>query len=189
VSGPISHEEVRGALGFSIPYVIQAGDVGFSHNNGVMGRIIRFGEHLKGVYGSEWNHEFVVSKFENNEWWIIQATMKGVIETPLKDVAPGKGGHYVTMAPPPECNRVKILEFAYGELGAKYSILSDVAIGIDMLTWNWVPSLMNSYTRTWNCSGLTNECLRYAGWRHEWVNIYTVTPQQGFDALTESHAS
>jgi hypothetical protein len=26
--------------------------------------------------------------------------------------------------------------------------------------------------------------MRFAGWLHQWTNIYTVTPQQGFDALT-----
>jgi hypothetical protein len=164
------------------PYQIQAGDIGFAHTHGFVGRLIRFGEMLKGKFGSEWNHEFVVSKFENGEWWIIQATFEGVIETPLELVAPG--GHYITLPPPPECDRAKVLEFAYAELGAKYSILSDIAIGIDMLTWNWVPALMNSYKKTWNCSGLTNECLRFAGWLHEYVNIYTVTPQMGFNAVT-----
>ena len=162
-------------------YVIQAGDIGFAHNKGTMGRLIRFGEHLKGVWGSEWNHEFIVSKFEDGQWWIIQATMKGVIESPLESVAPG--GHYITMPPPPECDRAKILEFAYEMLGSKYSFLSDIAIAIDMLTWNWVPALMNSYRRTWNCSGLTNEAMRYAGWLHPWINVYTVTPQMGYCAV------
>lgn len=178
---------MREALGLSAPYVIQAGDIGFSFNKGLMGRLIRFGEWLKGKFGSEWNHEFVVSKFEDGEWWIIQATMKGVIETKLKDVAPG--GRYITMPPPTECDRAKILAFNYAELGVRYSVLSDVAIGVDIVTWNWVPSLMNSYKRTWNCSGLVNESLRYAGMLHQWINIYTVTPQMGFDVLTQSQAS
>ena len=177
-------------------YQIQAGDIGFAHNRGLMGRLIRFGEWLKGkglkrlwrrLRGEKiplnelWNHEFIVSKFENGEWWIIQATMEGVIESPLKSVAPG--GRYITLAPPIQCDRAKILEFAYSQVGTRYSILSDVAIGIDIVTWNWFPAFMNSYKRTWNCSGLTNEALRYAGWLHQWINVYTVTPQQGFDAL------
>ena len=27
------------------------------------------------------------------------------------------------------------------------------------------------------------EALRYGGWLHQWIDIYDVTPQQGFDAL------
>jgi hypothetical protein len=176
-------------------YNIQAGDIGFAHSHGAMGRIIRLGEILKGkdswhqfilwLKGEDdkWNHEFVVDRFEDGKWYIIQAIFEGVTDQyPLDTVAPG--GKYVTMAPPPEVDRAKLLEFCRGEVGAKYSILSDVAIGVDCITWNWVPSLMNSYKRTWNCSGLVNEGMRFAGWLKQWVNIYTVTPQDGYDAVT-----
>lgn len=175
--------------------MIQAGDIGFAHTHGAMGRLIRLGEILKGKdtwkqfllwlrgKDTKQNHEFVVNEFKDGDWYIIQATFEGVTDTAkLVDVAPG--GTYVTMAPPPEVDRDKLLEFCRGEVGEKYSILSDAAIGIDCLTWNWVPSLMNSYRRTWNCSALIEEGMRFAGRYRPVINIYTVTPQDGYDALT-----
>ncbi|HWD97367.1 MAG TPA: hypothetical protein VG246_13180 [Acidimicrobiales bacterium] len=161
---------------------IQAGDIGFAHTKGLMGRLIRLGEALKGKLGSEWNHQFVVDRIVDGVPYIIQATFEGVTDTaPLSMVAPG--GRYITMPPPPEVDRGKLLEFCRSEVGTKYSLLSDVAIGIDILSWNWVPALMNSYRRTWQCAGLINEGMRFGGWLHQWVNCNTVTPQMGFLAL------
>jgi hypothetical protein len=176
--------------------VIQAGDIGFAHTHGWMGRLIRFGEIIKGkdswrqflkwLRGEDdkWNHEFVVNEFKDGEWYIIQATFEGVTDTaPLSTVAPHEG-HYMTMDPPAECDRTKILEFCRAQVGDPYSILSDVAIGVDMVTWSWVPALSNCYRVTFNCSALVNEALRFAGWLHQWPDIYTVTPQDGFEAVT-----
>jgi hypothetical protein len=159
-----------------------AGDIGFARTTGVMGRLIRFGELLKGKPGSEWNHQFIVDRQIDGEWYIIQATMRGVTDTAkLADVAPG--GKYVTMSPPTECDRAKILEFNRAQVGDKYSFLTILSIAFDILTWNFVPAFMNSYRQSWVCSGLVNESMRYAGWLHEYINVYLVTPQQGFNAL------
>ena len=163
---------------------IAAGDIGFAHTKGIMGRLIRFGEMLKGKRGKEWNHQFVVDRQINGEWYIIQAKFSGVSDScKLDDVAPG--GYFMTVAPPRECDRAKILEFNRAQVGATYSVLTILSIAIDIVTWNWVPALMNSYRQSWVCSGLVNESLRYAGWLHQWVDLYTVTPQMGYCALVE----
>jgi hypothetical protein len=146
-----------------------------------MARLIRIGEALK-FHQSKWNHEFIIDRFEGGHWYVIQAELKGVTNTcRLDDVAPG--GEYVVLPPPPECSIDKIIEFNRAQVGTKYSLLTIIADAIDILSWDWVPALSNSHKRSWVCSGLVNESLRYAGWLHEWVNIYTVMPQQGYDAL------
>ena len=158
---------------------MQAGDIGFAHTKGILGRLIRLGEWLKGR-GSEWNHCFVIDRITEEGAYIIQATLRGVTDSALlSDVAPG--GTYITFSPP--CDREKLLEFAKAQVGARYSFLTILSIAIDIVSWNWVPSLMNSYRQSWVCSGLLCEGMRYGGWLHEWVNIYTVTPQQAYDAL------
>jgi hypothetical protein len=147
-----------------------------------MARLIRLGEWIK-FHQSEYNHWFIVDRFENGEWYVIQAEIRGVTNTcKLTDVAPG--GKYVTMAPPEGCDRDKILEFNRGQVGTHYSLLTILAIAIDILSWNWVPALTNSHKRSWICSALVAESLRYAGWLYEWINIYTVMPQAGYDAVT-----
>ncbi len=160
---------------------IQSGDIVFAHNKGWMAKLIRLGEWIK-FHESEWNHECVVDRFENGEWYVIQAEIRGVTDTcKLIDVAPG--GKFIVVEPPIECDREKILEFNRAQVGTRYSLLTILAIAIDIVTWNWVPAFSNSRRRSWVCSGLVNESMRYAGWLYEWVNIYIVTPQQGYFAL------
>lgn len=161
------------------------GDIGFSHNRGLMARLIRLGEWLKG-HGSEWNHQFIVSDQVDVDGcpFVIQATLRGVTGTARLDMVAPKGGKYVTMWPPQGVNRDRVLEFGKKQVGIKYSWLTILADAIDILTWNWVPALMNSYRPSWTCSGLVMEALRYGGYLHEWTNIYQVTPQMGYDALT-----
>lgn len=158
----------------------EPGDVGFAHNAGVMGKLIRVGEWLQ-LRNSEWNHEFIVSRVVDGVPFIIQATLKGVIESPLRTVAPG--GTYITFAPPDGTDRAKVVEFARSQLGLHYGVMTILAIAIDIVSWNWVPSLRGARKQSWICSGLSSEALRYGGWLHEWIDIYDVTPQQAFDVL------
>ena len=161
--------------------MIQPGDLVFAHNKGWMAKLIRLGEWLK-LRQSEWNHECIVDRFEDGHWYVIQAELRGVTDTcRLEDVAPG--GRYVVEPPPEGADPAKILEFNRAQVGTRYSILTIVAIAVDVVTWNWVPAFSNSRKRSWICSGLVNESLRYAGWLYEWTNIYVVTPQQGWGAI------
>lgn len=161
---------------------VSVGDIGFAKTKGVMGRLIRLGEVLRFKKGSEWNHEFIVSDFRDGEFYITQATLRGVTNTAkLTEVAPG--GHYITMPPPFEVDRQKLLLFAASQVGITYSLGTILAIALDIVTWNWVPSFRGSRKPSWICSGLVNEALRFGGWLHQWIDIYTVTPAQGYLAL------
>jgi len=51
------------------------------------------------------------------------------------------------------------------------------------VTWNWFPSFRGSRKNSWVCSGLSCESLRFGGWFHNWTGIYTIFPQQAYDAL------
>lgn len=166
-----------------------AGDVGFAHNHGGMGRLIRIGEWIrlhrlfkKYRRRDEWNHEFVVDRVVDGVAYIIQATLEGVTDSArLDEVAPG--GHYVTMSPPEIVDRDKLLAFCRAQVNIRYGILTDVAIGIDLITWDWVPSLRSARYPTWQCAALINEGLRFGGWFHNWPSVYDMTPQEGYDAL------
>lgn len=159
----------------------QPGDIGFSRSNGAMGRLIRFGERLRLKRGSQWNHEFVVSDQVDVDGTplIIQATLKGITDTARIDGV----GEYVTMAPPDACDRHELLVFMKAQVGTRYGVGTILAIALDILTWDWFPAFRGSRKNSWICSAVTNEAMRFAGWYHPFVNIYTVTPQDGYDAL------
>lgn len=167
-------------------YIPKVGDIGFSHNKGMMPKLIRLGEWLK-FRSSEFNHEFAVTRVdENGVAYVTQSTfrwhLKGVTdEQTLSDVAPH--GTFTIVTPPTEVDIDKFLEFLKSQVGIKYSNLTILADSLDILSWSWVPSFMNARRASWICSGLINEGLRFGGWLHQYVNIYTVMPQQGHDAL------
>lgn len=161
---------------------VQAGDIGFAHNRGMMGRLIRLGETVRFKKWSTWNHQFVVSQvLEDGTALIIQATLRGVIESPLATVAPG--GRYVTVAPPDAVDRHEFLVFCRSQLGTCYGVGTILAIAVDIVTWNWFPSFRGARKQSWICSALVNEGLRYGGWLHEWVDIYDMTPAQSYSVL------
>ena len=164
---------------------MQPGDIGFSRTTTISGRLIRLGEWLKGRR-AEYNHAFVVDRIQNGVVYIIQAKFHGVTDSmDLRDLP----GTYMIMAPPSEVDRDKLLAFVRAQVGAKYSFLTILSIAFDILTWNWVPSVMNSYRASWICSGLVCEGLRYGGWLHPWINLYCVTPQQAFTILQNPQPS
>jgi len=162
----------------------QPGDIGFAHSNGTMAKLIRVGEWLK-FRRSEWNHQFVVSDMVDIDGmpFVIQATMRGVTDTArLDQVAPG--GRYLTLPPPPEVDRAKLLEFCKKQVGLEYGYLTDIAMALDIVTWQWFPAFRGARKQSWQCAALVNEGLRYGGWLHEWLSIYNIFPQEGYDALT-----
>ena len=158
----------------------QVGDIGFSHNKGWMGKLIRFGEWLKLRRGNI-NHEFVVTEIVGGTPYVVQATLRGVIKSPLSDVAPG--GYYFLFTPPAEVDISKLVEFEEKQVGMRYGILTILAIMIDIVSWSWVPSFRGSRKSSWICSAVVNEGLRFGGWYWPWVNIYDITPEEGLAAL------
>jgi hypothetical protein len=160
---------------------IMAGDIGWAHTNGLMGKLIRIGESLRGKRGSEWNHQFIVGSPvpDEDDWYVIQATIHGVTDTGKLSEFP----KYVTKRPPKEAEPAKILLFARTQVGVEYGFFTIFGIAIDIVTWDWFPSFRGARKQSWICSALVEEALRFAGWLHDFVNIYAVTPQDGWDAL------
>lgn len=156
---------------------MQAGDVVFAHSNGLMGRAIRFGEHLRWKKGSHWNHACVLSRQdEDGTWYVIQADLRGVNEATLESV-----GEHVVIPLPLFVDRNKVLEFTHAQLGQKYSILSILSIVTDIISPKWFPEVRKDYT--WICSALVGEALRYGGWLKNWGSIYTPTPSCLYEAF------
>lgn len=163
---------------------VQPGDIGFAHTNGVMGRLIRVGEFISLKRACEWNHMFVVSDHVDTDGTplILQATLRGVTDDcRLDEVSPY--GKFITMPPPDACDRHELLAFMKHQVGLEYSKMTILAIAIDIVTWEWFPAFRGARRSSWICSALVNEALRFAGWLHPWIDIYTVTPAQGYFAL------
>ena len=164
-------------------WIPQPGDIGFAHSNGIMGRAIRFGERIRfGEKPSHWNHAFIVDTVERdgNEWvvTVIQAEPHGVTcDKRIETV-----GEYVLLAPHPTHDRGDILTFARAHIGDRYGFMSIVSEVLDIASPNWWPAFRRR--STWICSALVAESLRFAGWLHDWGDIYTVTPAQLFEAYT-----
>lgn len=162
-------------------HIPQPGDIGFARTTGIMAKMILLGTWLK-FRKAEHNHEFVVDRVVDGVPYVIQARIKGVTDTDrLDEVAPG--GSYVLVTPPPEVDIEKFLSFCRKQVGKEYGILTDVAMGVDIITWNWVPAFRGARTDSWQCAALINEGLRFGGWYHDWVDIYNIFPDEGRNAL------
>ena len=155
------------------------GDIVFSHSSGWMAKCIRYAERLRWRKGSYWNHVCVISRVDpDGTAYVIQAQLKGVAEARLDSV-----GHYVVLEPPYGVNRNKVLAFTKMQVGSKYGVLSILSIMFDIISPDWFPSLR--MPRTWICSAVTGEALRYGGFLMNWDDVYCITPSQLFDSLVE----
>jgi hypothetical protein len=85
--------------------------------------------------------------------------------------------------PPKFVDLRKVVEFGEFYVGTEYGLGTDIGIGIDMCTAQWVPAVRGARKDSIICSALGAEALRFGGWLHHWVSIYTVTPQQALDAI------
>ena len=155
------------------------GDIVFSHSSGWMAKCIRYAERLRWRKGSYWNHVCVISRVDpDGTAYVIQAQLKGVAEARLDSV-----GHYVVLEPPYGVNRNKVLAFTKMQVGSKYGVLSILSIMFDIISPDWFPSLR--MPRTWICSAVTGEALRYGGFLMNWDDVYCITPSQLFHSLVE----
>ena len=155
---------------------IKPGYIGFSRTTGLLGKLIQTGEKWKFGDG-EYNHAFVVVSLGSNynDVWIVQATLKGVILSRLEDLFPTTSE--ILIVPPPKgTDLYKVVDFANAQIGAPYGLLSDICIGVDILTPVWFWSVRRN--GTWICSALAAEALRYGGMLENWPDIYGVTPTQ-----------
>ena len=148
-----------------------------------MGLFVLVGTWLK-FRRARWTHQFIIGRIEDGQAYVIQAQMKGVTDSMTLDELRAMGDCEV-IAPPEECDRDRIVDFCELQLGDPYGLLSDLAMGIDLLAWNWIPSFRSARKQTWQCSALVNEALRYAGWYHPWLDIYEILPDESYAALTK----
>jgi hypothetical protein len=160
---------------------IEPGYVGFSRSPDLMGKLIRLGEHLSGGVG-EVNHMFVLDENER----VIQAEMRGVTNRMFLSDLREINESVTIVKPPPEVRLSDVVKFANSQVGICYGLWTDVGIGIDMVTWQWVPALRGARKPSWICSALGGESLRFGGWLNNCIDIYTRTPQQVKDALLTS---
>jgi hypothetical protein len=163
----------------------QPGAIGFAHSNGLMAKCIRVGEFLRFRKGSKWNHMVIVSDevSTTGEYLAIQATLRGVTSTvPLSEVAPG--GEIQFLELPDGVDAEKVLTFAKSQVGLEYGYFTILAIALDICTWNWVPSFRGARKQSWICSALAMESLRFGGFLHDMVDIYSITPAESYLILS-----
>jgi len=162
-------------------HVPAVGDIGFSTSPHPMGKLIRLGTRLK-FKKALFNHEFVIDRIVDGVPYVIQATIHGVTDSMrLDEVA--HGGTYTLISPPPEVDIDKLLFFCRSQVGTEYGILTIAAIAIDVVSWQWIPAFRGARKNSWICSALIEEGLRYAGWYHDWVDIYNMFPDESYFAL------
>jgi hypothetical protein len=142
-----------------------------------MGKLIRIGEAISSGRG-EVNHMFIVDYVDKDQKsYVIQAELKGV--TRGQELT----GEYIVLQPPKTVNTAKLLKFARRQVGLEYGVLTIFAIAFDIVTWQWVPSLRGARKPSWICSALGAESARFGGWLADFIDIYSVTPQQVLDAM------
>lgn len=163
------------------------GTLVFTHSSGIIGKAIRLGERLRWRSGDFYNHAGVLSDrwcSVHNSPFVIQALGSGVTDAGcLATIAPG--GSYELVAPPAGINPSTILEFAKHQLGQEYGWLSVVSVIFRILLPRWFPWPTIRSRSTWICSALVGESVRFAGWYHEWADIYTVVPSELYAALKD----
>lgn len=155
----------------------QPGDVVFAHTNGIFGKAIRWGEHLRFRKSSWTNHMAYVWKIELGKAYVIQAEPKGVTSDKTIDSLGN-----VRVFRPAGLDVQKSTKFGLAQVGKRYGWWSIVSCSFDLATWDWVPSIRQK--GTWICSALVEEMLRAGGVFDpvmNWGDIYVTTPAQGLD--------
>ena len=163
------------------PAEICVGDTGYAKTTGQVGRLIRVGERIK-FHHATYNHVFTVVKegATYDEIEVVQATpVHGIIRSKLTDIS--DSGEIITLLHPPTgCDAQRVADFACGQVGDPYGLLTIGCIAIDILSPEWFVAFRRP--GSWICSALGGESLRFGGFYVAWGDIYTVTPQQLFDA-------
>ena len=71
----------------------QAGDIVTCDGKGLTSALIKFGEWIKSLKNRslkpfrKWSHDALLHDFTDGEWFVHQATAKGVVRSPLSEAA------------------------------------------------------------------------------------------------------
>jgi len=163
------------------PTEIGMGYTGYAKTTGQVGRLIRIGERIK-LHHSTYNHVFTVIGTGDTyeDIIVVQATpVHGIIVSKLTEIS--QAAMIIDLLPPPRgCSGEKVAEFANNQVGDPYDILTIACIALDVLTPEWFVAFRRP--GSWICSALGGEALRFGGFYLDLGDIYTITPQQLFDA-------
>lgn len=141
------------------------GSIGVSRSPGILGKLIRTGEHLHGdgrkkvdidgrqVDASHWNHAFVIVGPDGGT---IEAGAQGVVRNNVKN----HPDHLVLGAPQGSI-ATAVIGAAVAHLGAEYAYVDDVMLGIDCVT-HWK---LHEKSDSLICSQLAAMCLAAGGWQ------------------------
>lgn len=163
------------------PAEIKVGYTGYAKTNGQVGRLIRVGERIK-LHHSTYNHVFTVIQTgaTYDEILVVQATpVHGIIVSKFTDIS-SSASLITVLEPPRDCDGEKVAEFANEQVGDPYGLLTIACIAVDVLTPEWFVAFRRP--GSWICSALGGEALRFGGFYIPVGDIYTITPQQLFDA-------
>ena len=168
--------------------MIESGDLIFCHGTGFVARGIQAAEWLRRGWngaseaaGAKWNHVAIVNeRLENGDYTVVQAEGRGVTDTGLLS---GLGETYSVLPLPQGLDPEDVLEFARHQVGAPYGFLTDASIALTLFSPTFINVMLPG---TWICSALVAESLRFAGWLHDWPDVYQVSPAQLWIAVEAS---
>ena len=166
------------------PTTWQAGDIGFSHNTGLIASGIRFAQRREGNADTDINHAFALYSYDTEaaDWVVIQAEIAGVTNYRLlSEVAPS-GYYRIHVFPEVDADRASFLDFLDGQISDPYSRLEIASCALDM----YLPDKISlRKAGTWICSGLITGGLLYAGYKPfiTLPDIYSQTPAKLEQAL------
>lgn len=159
---------------------MKPGDLVFFHGSGFVDTAIRWCEWLRRDghrrserSGAHWNHVAVLSKREGTDWVLIQAHSKGVTEGQLLSAAAATS--YGVVPLPPQFTGSKVVGWMRRRVGRKYGFVTILSILVTLFTPRFVNVMLPG---TWICSAIAAEAWRFAGWDHEWGDIYQVSPAE-----------
>lgn len=169
-------------------YDHQIGDLVFCNSKGFIGFLIRVGQWIKWRDWYQHNHTAVLDSWDENkqDWRVIQARSKGVTRGDyLSKIAPG--GTYEIVKFPTGASLPDFMFYLRGQVGDKYGFLTDVCIGVNILT----PKVIKIDVRrdgTWICSGVISAGLMFAGWDPmvDASDIYQISPAELYGMIQKS---
>ena len=168
---------------------IEPGDLVFCNGRGVVAWSIRGAERLsrdwdraRGHEGTRFNHVAIVDRqLPDGDWALIQALQVGVVVD--RDESPSRLSehrHFRVVSCPGD--RERTLTFARAQEGHRYGFVTILSFVITLFTPRFINVML---PRTWICSALAAESLRYGAWLHDWPDIYQVSPAQLWLALED----
>jgi hypothetical protein len=169
------------------PADIGPGDLVFCYGKGAIAWAIRTVERYRRDWGrvteelgDKFDHVAIVdAALPDGDWTLIQALSDGVVED--KPGKPSRLSHYdgYVIATCPG-DRTLTVSFARAQVGHKYGFITILSFLITLFTPGFINVML---PKTWVCSALAGESLRYGNWLHDWPDIYQVSPAQLWCAL------